>query len=92
MQGLLDAMSDDFPNVKEVVKQMSLGGFIAAVTSEQTQGTLEVVLKLRSSVGQETRICCSKMNDAIMYNQQTDENDFNDRLERLEFGQKWGAI
>ena len=49
MEGLLDAISGDFSNVKKMVGEMSLGGFIAAMSSEQTQGMLELVLKLRSS-------------------------------------------
>ena len=91
MEGLLDAISDDFSNVKEVVKQMTLEKFIAAMTNEQTQGMLELVLKLRASIEQETLGCCSKMKEAIMYNQQTNENEFNNRLEKLELWSKVGC-
>ena len=58
MEGLFKAISDDFPSVKETINQMSLEKFIAAMSNEQTQGILELILKLKASVELETLECC----------------------------------
>ena len=91
MEGLLGAINGDFPNAKKLANEMSLGGFIAAMSSEETQGMLELALKLRSSIEQETLECCSKMRDTIMQNVQTNENDFDKRIETLELWPKAGC-
>ena len=54
MEGLFKAISEDFANVIDTVNQISLEKFISAATNEETQGILELVLKLKASVGQET--------------------------------------
>ena len=84
MEGLFKAISGDFVSVIETVNQMSLEKFIAAATDEQTQGILELILKLKASVEQETLNCCQKMEESIMQNLKTDEDEFKNRLQKLE--------
>ena len=91
MEGLLSAINGDFSNVLKMVNEMSLGGFIAAMSSEETMGMLELVLKLRSSIEQETLECCSRMRETIMQNVQTNESDFDKRIETLELWPKVGC-
>ena len=55
------------------------------------QTRLELVLKSRASIEQETLGRCGKMREAITYNQQTNEDDFNKRLEKLELWSKAGC-
>ena len=89
MEGLFKAISEDFANVIETVNQMSLGKFIAAMTNEETQGILELILKLKASVEQETLDCCRKMEESIMQNLKTDENEFKNRLQKME---SWSEV
>ena len=89
MEGLFKAISEDFANVIETVKQISLEKFISVATNEETQGVLELILKLRASVEQETLNCCQKMEESIMQNLKTDESEFKNRLQKLE---KWTEV
>merc|ERR1712066_978292 len=50
---------------------------------------LELILKLKASVEQESRECCDKMKESIMQNLKPDESDFKNRLEKLE---SWSEV
>merc|ERR1712105_121427 len=91
VEGLLEAINENFAGAKEAVKKMGLNNFIAGMTNEETQGISELVLKLHASIEQEAHENSSRMRELVMYNQQKNENDSKERLDRLEQWAKVGS-